>query len=115
MKKMLAGLLMMPAVAFSQANRVDEVKLNVLCVSLETLEEVLTEYNELPMIRGKSHRADNSENPVVVFMNAKTKSWTLIEKNKSGKYCILGVGENMEPVPNNIIEDIIKERQGKKS
>jgi hypothetical protein len=115
MKKMLAGLLMMPAIAFSQANNAEEVKLNVICVNLQTLEDVLSEFNELPMIRGKSIRSDTTENPLVLFMNAETKSWTLIERNNSGKYCILAVGEGMEPVPTKNIEDLIKERQRKKS
>ena len=118
MKNMLATLLILPTVAFSQSNGADEIKINTYCVTLQTLEDVLSEFDELPMIRGKSSRENKSEvteSPLVVFMNSKTKTWTIIERNTSGKYCILAVGENMEPVPGNIIEDIIKERQGKKS
>jgi hypothetical protein len=113
MKKMLASLLMLPTIAYSQTNNAEEVKLNVICVTLEVLEQVLSEFEELPIIRGKSIR-ETTESPMVLFMNSQTKTWTIIERNKSGKYCILAVGENLEPVPNKIIEDIIKERQQKK-
>jgi len=73
--------------------------LEVVCVDIKTLDKVLTEFGEEAMLTMLSQRDSPRGpvgNPMVLFMNPKTKSWTLVEKNKE-EYCVLGAGENISP------------------
>jgi len=118
MKKMLATLLFMPVIAFSQPNEAEEINIPTHCVSIKVLEEVLTEFNELPMLRGKTERHINgipTENTLVIFMNTETKTWTIVEKMINGSYCVLSAGGGFEPVPKEIIDRVIDNRQQKRS
>lgn len=119
MKNILAVLLSMPVIAFSQNNeKVELQNIPAYCVTIVALEEMLSKHEELPMIRGKSVRDINGktvENSLVIFVNMENKSWTITERTQSGKYCVIALGEEFQPVPNNIIEDVIKERQRKRS
>jgi hypothetical protein len=116
MKKMLATLLFMPVIAFSQSNEVEEINILTHCVSIKVLEDITTEFNELPMLRAKAEREFNGqliENTLVIFVNMETKSWTIAEKMINGSYCILSVGNSFKPVPKEIIDRVVKERQQK--
>jgi hypothetical protein len=118
MKKLLATLLFMPVIAFSQSNEAEEINIPTYCVSIKILEEVLTEFNELPMLRGKTERHVNgvsTENTLVIFMNPETKTWTIVEKMANGSYCVLSAGASFEPVPKEIIDSVINSRQQKTS
>jgi hypothetical protein len=118
MKKILATFLFMPVIAFSQSDDVKTIDIPTHCISYEKLDSVLEEFDELPMIRGISSRETESgmiQSMMVLFMNKGKNSWTLVEKFDDQTYCILGVGTGMEPVPNNIIQDIENRRLKKKS
>jgi hypothetical protein len=113
MKKMLATLLFMPMIAFSQTDSIEKEKFIAYCSTINELDEMLSKYGELPALRGKSVRIENGEveNSIVIFMNAESKTWTIVEKISSRKYCVVAVGHNFQPVPNDVIENLIKERQ----
>jgi hypothetical protein len=119
MKKMLATLLFMPMIAFSQSD--DEIKVIDIpahCISYSNLDILLEEFDELPLIRGISSRETETgmkESMMVLFMNKDKATWTLVEKMDDKTYCILAVGSGIEPVPGNIIQDIQKRRLQKKS
>lgn len=81
-------------------------KLDLVCVSYSDLIGKIKEYAEIPMVRGLSSRGD-SIHAIVLYINPVTKSWTLVEKPTDNLYCILGIGENFEAVP----EDNRKELQ----
>jgi len=119
MKNILAVLLSMPVIAFSQNNENVELQnIPAYCTSIQMLEDILSKHEELPMIRGKSFRDVNGksvQNSLVIFVNVKDKSWTITERIQSGKYCVIALGEEFQPVPNDIIEDVVKERQRKRS
>jgi hypothetical protein len=116
MKKMLATLLFMPVIAFSQPN--EEVNLSTYCTSLNELEGVMAEFGELPALRGKTQRDIDGvpvENVLVIFMNPETKTWTIVERMSNGSFCVLSAGGALEAVPKDIVDNIIKNRQRKRS
>jgi hypothetical protein len=118
MKKMLASLLFMPVIAFSQSNESEEIDIPTHCVSIQVLEDVTADFNELPMLRGKTERQIDGqliENTLVIFVNMETKSWTIAEKMVNGRYCVLAAGNSFQPVPKEIIDRVIKEREQKRS
>lgn len=119
MKKLLAILLMMPVIAFSQTNAKETVKnIEAECITLQSLDSLLNEFDELPFVRGLSNRQIGTtaiQNPMVLFVNAKTMTWTLMEKTGDGLYCILAVGTTFEPVPAKIIDDIQDKRRKSRS
>lgn len=118
MKKMLATLLFMPVIAFSQSNEVEEISIPTFCTTIQPLNDMLSEYNELPLLRGKSERqieGNPIQNSVVVFLNMETKTWTIVEKMIDGRYCVISAGSDFEPVPKEIIDRVIKEREQRRS
>jgi hypothetical protein len=124
MKKILAILLMMPVIAVSDVRIIEvnqEVKtvpIPAYCVTLQQLSDILDEHDELPLIRGKSVRETDKEpsvNPLVLFMNGKTGSWTIAEKIPSNLYCIIAVGAEMQMVPGDVIDNMMKERDRRRS
>jgi len=119
MKKILATLLFIPTLAFSQSNKNESiVNIPAYCISIQKFGSLLTEFDELPFVRGKSTRDVNGRettNSLVIFMNVRTKTWTIAEKVSDDKYCIIATGEDMEVVPQDIIDNIIKDRQQKRS
>jgi len=124
MKKILAILLMMPVIAVSEVriievnSEVKTVPIPAYCITIQHLSDILDEHDELPVLRGKSVRKAEGApdiNSLIVFMNAKTGSWTIAEKMPSDTYCVIGVGESMHLVPNEVIDNILKERDRKRS
>lgn len=114
MEKYLIAL----SLAFSSTVYAQQSNLPVFCLNYNSLDATLTEWDEIPFVRGKSFRetgAGEIKNSLVLFVNAKTKTWTLVEKFRDSKYCVLAVGTDFEPVPTKIIDDIIDERQKSKS
>jgi hypothetical protein len=119
MKKMLAIILMVPTLVFSNSEEKTTIKnTKVECVSINSLDEILKEFDELPFVRGISNRNSGQttiQNSLVLFVNAKTGSWSLVEKTNDGLYCFLAVGMNFEPVPSEIIDKLQNKRQRFKS
>jgi len=90
------GLTIQPSIA-SEAKK---VPVDLICVNLETLDELLTEFGEeaaLTMMVNRESKTGISSNPMVFFMNPKTKSWTLVEKISEKYYCVVALGENVKP------------------
>jgi len=115
MKKAIVGSLCLLISSLSWAE--ENVNIPALCTTIGVMDEVLDKYDELPLVRGKSVRegsAGTVENSLVVFMNAKTGTWTLIERTGE-RYCVLAVGNSMQPVPASVIDTIVNNRQKKRS
>lgn len=108
--------MMVPLFAVPQDNKANEkiVPFPTSCMSLQNMDVLLNEFDELPLIRGKSFR-DGNYHSLVVFMNRETKSFTIVEKINDKLYCALSIGENIEPVPQEIVDSIIKQRQRNRS
>lgn len=85
----------------------------VVCVNAATLSETMNEFKELPFARGLSNNLNNAEAPptsLVIFMNPKTKTWTIVERVNSDQYCIIAVGNKFEPVPTDIRDRVEQEQ-----
>jgi hypothetical protein len=97
---LLASVLMLPAQAFTQ-NRITQIP--ATCVTIETLAEILHEFDEEPAMTMDSMREANGRtvtNKLVLFVNYKNKSWTLAEQMQRNRYCIIATGENVNPFVN---------------
>lgn len=118
MKTTLAAMLMMvPLIAVpKEENNPGEkiIPFSAHCMDLQRMDEILNEFDELPLVRGKSFR-DENYNSIVVFMNQKTKTFTILEKIDQKTYCAISVGVDIEPVPQEITDSIIKQRQRNRS
>jgi hypothetical protein len=76
------------------------IKVEVVCTTIQTLDEVLTKYGEeaaLMMVAIRESSGNIRANPVVFFMNSKTKTWTLVEQISEKEYCIIAMGEKVTP------------------
>lgn len=95
--------------SYSESSNVE-----ITCVKFQNLEQILNEWKEIPLARGMSVRSANSDskNVIVVFVNSKTKTWTIAEITSTGLYCILAAGGGFEPVPSEIVEIFKKHQEG---
>ena len=104
-------LMIFPLVSFAQKE--NNITYQNVCVNLNVLESTLQEFEEIPFVRGLSNRDPMGIVPLVIFVNPKTGSWSIIEKIETNRYCVLAVGDNFEAVPNNLKEELKEERKGK--
>lgn len=102
MKKILLSLLFVPAVAFSQIAPIPSIK---VCTDKESMFNTLIEFGEEPFMtmRSSTQSADGlvEEYPAVLFINAKTKTFTLVEQWNDNFFCVLALGNNIAPYINN--------------
>jgi len=105
MKSILAALLiMLPVIGFAEPKKKEESKplmMNVetMCNDSSLLDLVMFKYGEMPVIKMESIRSltkgdDTTSFVSVLFVNQKTRSWTLIEE-RGPLYCVIGVGVNI--------------------
>lgn len=95
MKKLLISLLFLPTVAFAN----ELVLFQAMCLDRDTMQKVLSDNKEEPFATGVGHRVSEGAkvyHPVVIFVNAKTGSWTLVEITSENMYCITSVGSKMQ-------------------
>lgn len=112
-KYLVALLLIVSSTVYAQQSN-----LPVYCINYNSLDSTLSEWDEIPFVRGKSFRENSSgeiRNALVLFVNANKRTWTLVEKFSDDKYCVLAAGTDFEPVPAKIIDDVINEREKSKS
>ena len=112
MKNVLAVLFMMPALAAAQD--LTKITQDLACVDSKALTELVTEFRELPYVRGISRPLDERApaRSLVVFVNPATGSFTIAEKRAEDLYCVLAIGEGLEPVPR-AMQDELKQKQDK--
>ncbi len=93
----LAAALLFSSQAFSQ-NRISQFA--ATCVNIETLADILKEFQEDPAMTMISIRESNGDfvnNSLVLFINYETKTWTLAEQTQRNRYCVIATGENIKP------------------
>jgi len=108
MKKILATLLvMLPVIAMGQTQPKGElINLIGMCVNRLQFAETISSYGEVPFLVMVTTRPTDEtvqsfeEFNTVMFMNPNTLSWTLAEKRNDNKYCVVGVGVNIQPYVN---------------
>lgn len=119
MKKIISTFLLLPTLLFAQSKEPNQInRYESYCMSVTDLGELLKNFEEIPFLRGSSYRELEKTptiNPLVVFFNAKNKTWTIVERTPEKLYCVLAVGRDLEPVPQEIIDEVQKSWQKSKS
>jgi hypothetical protein len=75
-----------------------------VCVNADSIAEVVAQFEETPSLTMKSMRETTRgsvENRAVLFINYKTKSWTLVERISSDRFCVIALGEDISPYVKN--------------
>lgn len=114
MEKYLIGLMFFASAVHAQ---VDTATVQVHCVGRGEIDKVLNDYDEYPFVRGFSIREYNgvpTNNSIVLFVNATTGTWTLVERTPDRKYCIISTGTKFEAVPLDVIDEMQKQRKSNK-
>jgi len=105
---------MIPSFVFAE-EVINETR-TVSCVNKENIYKLVGDFDEAPFIRALNSPVLGVPifNPLVIFVNSKTGSFSVVEKVEEQKYCILAVGVSFEPVPAEIVQrfndDRIKEK-----
>lgn len=112
MSKYLVGIAMAFIVSVTHAQ---QMNIPSFCVSFEQLQDGLTEWNELPVALGQSVRnTDNGviKSTLIVYINSKTGTWTIVEELFKGKFCIVAMGEEFSPVPKDVVDQEKRRQEG---
>ena len=99
MKKLLVLLCMIPNLVFAQ--EVMNEPRTISCVNKESIYKLVGNFDEIPFIRALNVPVLGllTFTSLVIFVNTKTGSFSIVEKVEEQKYCILAVGASFEPVP----------------
>jgi hypothetical protein len=102
LKKILASLALTVGIANpSIANEVIKLPTDLVCGSESGISEVLEKYGEIPFATMTAFREIPGEgftnNPMVIFVNPKTKTFTIIERITKNIYCVVSLGDNINP------------------
>jgi hypothetical protein len=102
---------MIPNLVFAQ-EVLNETR-TVSCVNKENIYKLLGEFDEVPLIRALNSPVLGVPifNSLVIFINQKTGSFTVVEKVEEQKYCILAMGTNFEPMPAEALKEYNKFRE----
>lgn len=116
MKKLLAVCVLMPCLALAAPPRSEPqaATFQTMCLNIQDLSETVAEFEELPYVRGISNplAQEGARLSLVIFVNPKTGTFTIVERTQAGLYCILAVGSNFQPVPKEVQDDV-KQQQDK--
>ena len=114
-KTLAAGFIFMNLACSAQAQTPATATMYpAVCVDAESLSKTMDEFQELPFARGVSNSLGDPEalpRSLVVFMNPKTRTWTIVERVNPDQYCIIAVGGGFEPVPTDIRDRVEQEQQ----
>lgn len=102
MRKFLASLaLTVGLIHPSIASEILQIDTKLSCASWERINETLEKYGEIPFVNMNAYRAlrnnDVMNLPAIMFVNPKTKSYTLVEKFSDQLYCVVSIGEQVSP------------------
>ena len=102
LKKILTSLALIFGWAnISIASEITKVPTELLCGTDSQFNSVLEKYGEIPFATMISMREIPGVGfrsfAMVIFVNPKTKSYTMLEQMAPDLYCIISIGENIEP------------------
>lgn len=109
-KKLFSLFLFLPCITFAQLKDTKHYY-EVFCLDLASLEATLNEFGEIPFTRGSSSREPLGKVPLVIFVNPKTGSWSIVEKIDTNFYCVLGIGTGFEAVPSEKKSEVYRSRE----
>ena len=85
----------------SMANEITKLPTELICASESDIGSVLESFDEIPFATMISMRdvpvLGVTANSMVIFVNPKTKSYTIVEKFGKNLYCVVSIGENISP------------------
>jgi hypothetical protein len=100
-KNILASLMLSLSMYQSvAAQEVITVDIPAMCVGIAPLSEMLGEFGETPAMVMTSKREIQGtamSNNIVLFVNFKEKTYTLVERVAKDTYCILAIGDSIRP------------------
>lgn len=111
-KNLISILLFLPCVAFSQTKD-QKTYYEVFCLDEASLEATLSDFGEIPFTRGISSRDPIGKVTLVIFVNPRTKSWTIVEKIDTNFYCALALGTDFQAVPSDLKSELKSSREKK--
>ena len=102
LKKLTASLaLTVGFTNISIASDITKFPTEMVCATEKALGSVLDEFEEIPFATMTSMREipvlGMTANSMVIFVNPKTKSYTIVERIGKDLYCVVAIGENIEP------------------
>jgi hypothetical protein len=103
LKKILASLVLTVGIYHpSVASEITQYPSVLMCVDQKGISELITQFEELSFAGGVSMRDIPSvgivQNNVVIFVNPKTMSFTIVERFSKDLYCVLALGEGFRPL-----------------
>lgn len=102
LKNLLTSLALIIGISnHSIAGELIKFPTELTCGGEDQFNAVLDKYEELPFATMSSTReipgVGFKINPVVIFVNPKTKTYTMIERLSEEVYCIVSVGDGITP------------------
>ena len=102
-KKILASLALTAGIIHpSTASEITQLPTGLMCVDKPGITQTITEFEELSFAGGVSMRdvpgVGLVKNNIVIFVNPKTQSWTIVERFTKDMYCVVAVGEGFRPL-----------------
>lgn len=99
LKRILASLALTAGIVHpSIASEITKFPTELICVDQQGLTETITEFEEIGFAGGVAMRDIHSvglvENNLVIFVNPKTQSWTIVERFSKDLYCVLALGKD---------------------
>lgn len=86
----------------STASEITLFPTSLMCVDKRGITQTITEFEELSFAGGVSMRdlpgVGLVKNNLVIFVNPKTQSWTIVERFTKDMYCVVAVGEGFRPL-----------------
>ena len=103
LKKILASLVLtVGTIHLSIASEITQFPTSLMCVGEKDLAQTITEFEELSFAGGVSMRdlpgVGLVKNNLVIFVNPKTQSWTIVERFTKDMYCVIALGEGFRPL-----------------
>ena len=104
MKKLLLLLAFLPTMAFAEKPNIKTF--DAPCIPIEALGDVTEKWGEEPAFQMKSSRSIAADKTVVyvtvIFINPKTYTWTMAEQHSAEEYCIVAIGKDIKPLPQDL-------------
>lgn len=102
-QKILTSLaLTVGMIQHSNAGEITQFPTYLNCLDEKNLSETITEFEEIPFAGGISIReipdVGMVTNNLVIFVNPKTMSWTIVERFSKDSYCVVSLGEKFRPL-----------------
>ena len=96
---LLSALACITASAQSESDYTFLTPFDAICTTKQIFADTITQYGEVPIMRGQSLRNVNGAMVVmntVLFMNMQSGSWTLAEHMAEDAFCVVAMGQNWE-------------------